>query len=104
MKQTYSRFVSVCQRKQNGKSSQLGRSSWAASLSLETDAHRCNHDNVVNQTTPVDAYPAGQSAYGCYDMLGNVWEWTASVFQGYEGFVSYPLVIPRFILMVNTGY
>jgi len=81
----------VAQRKQNGKKSQLGRS-WAAShLSWEAaDAHRCNHD-VVNQTTPVDAYPAGQSAYnGCYDdMLGNVWEWTASVFQGYEGFVSY---------------
>ena len=54
------------------------------------DTHRCNHNNVVDQTTPVDAYPAGLSAYGCYDMLGNVWEWTASVFQGYEGFVSYP--------------
>jgi formylglycine-generating enzyme required for sulfatase activity len=23
-------------------------------------------------------------------MLGNVWEWTSSWFDGYEGFVSYP--------------
>lgn len=56
----------------------------------EPQTQRCNHDNVSGQTTAVNAYPAGQSAYGCYDMLGNVWEWTSSWFDGYEGFVPYP--------------
>jgi iron(II)-dependent oxidoreductase len=46
---------------------------------------------IIN-TTPVDAYPEGQSAYGLYDTLGNVWEWTASWFDGYDGFEMYPYV------------
>ena len=56
----------------------------------EPQTQRCNHDNIAGQTTPVNDYPLGQSAFGCYDMLGNVWEWTSSWFDGYEGFVSYP--------------
>lgn len=56
------------------------------------DAYRCHHHQVAGQTTSVDAYPAGQSACGCYDMLGNVWEWTDSWFDGYKGFVSYPYI------------
>ncbi len=50
----------------------------------------CNHGNNIASTSPVDAFPKGASAIGCYDMLGNVWEWTASTFDAYPGFESYP--------------
>lgn len=29
-------------------------------------------------TTPVRSYPSGRSPSGCYDMTGNVWQWTES--------------------------
>ncbi len=41
--------------------------------------------------TPVGAYPAGASAFGVHETIGNGWEWTSSVFEPFSGFEPHPL-------------
>jgi len=50
------------------------------------DSRRANLDWRAGGTLPVDALPEGASAVGCRQMIGNVWEWTASDFHAYPGF------------------
>ncbi len=51
-----------------------------------------NLDQLAFGTLPIWSYPANVSPLGCYGMVGDVWEWTASDFQPYPGFAPFPYV------------
>lgn len=53
-------------------------------------AERGNFDCRRWDPTPVDAHPAGASAFGVHDLLGNGWEWTSTVFGPFPGFQTFP--------------
>jgi len=55
------------------------------------EASRCNFEDGQDETTPVGAYPEGVSLYSVLDMLGNVSEWTRSLWgEGLEPEFRYP--------------
>lgn len=48
---------------------------------------RANLDSRFLGCVDVGAFASGDSAFGCRQMLGNAWEWTASAFYPFPGYV-----------------
>jgi iron(II)-dependent oxidoreductase len=54
------------------------------------DATRGNFDFAHWDPVAVGSYPAGVSAWGVHDLVGNGWEWTSTPFAGFPGFKPMP--------------
>ncbi len=48
---------------------------------------RANLDSCLLGCVDVGAFSSGDSAFGCRQMIGNIWEWTDSAFYPFPGYI-----------------
>jgi iron(II)-dependent oxidoreductase len=73
----------------DGKSLSGVKRPWPWGDAVPTGEH-ANLGFAFDAPLDVAACPQGDSAFGCRQMVGNVWEWTASDFTPFPGFAADP--------------
>ncbi|MGB5112155.1 MAG: ergothioneine biosynthesis protein EgtB [Mycobacterium sp.] len=68
---------------------------------VQPTAERANLGGEALRPAPVGAYPAGASAYGVEQLLGDVWEWTTSPLRPWPGFS--PMIYDRYSVPFFDG-
>jgi formylglycine-generating enzyme required for sulfatase activity len=57
---------------------------WEAAHGLKLTPRMYQGDDGFFGTAPVGSFPKGKTKYGANDFVGNVWEWTADLFDTYK--------------------
>ncbi len=75
--------AAACEPHGNALSRRKWRFPWG---DVPPEPGHANLDWALMDTADVGAFADGDSAFGCRQMIGNVWEWTSSDFEPYPGF------------------